>query len=218
MWFLVASFFQCDVFLGHPCQSMFQCMSCSYFFCLLSFLLIISSWVMSVCCLSFYSIQDLYCSFNAHLLGSFINFLHLFLLHYNAGYHSVCIPTTTQGFAHSRPCWLLCIDHWSSWWLPCSTVRIRSLQRDLKLSEAGCGLHSKSETFQVLKCQMEKAEWNVLWCEKKMISIPRMTLGFVSSRMLISLQWWLTGHNWQLEQLWVGEIGQPPRQRLSSWV
>lgn len=43
------------------------------------------------------------------------------------------------------------------------------------------------------------------------------TWGCLCSRMLISPQWWLMGHNWQLEQLWVGERGlatQPETKQL----
>lgn len=169
VWFFVAGFF-------HSLWFFFRSPMPKYVSMYVIFLLLL----LPACCLSFYSIWDIYCSFNTHLLGSFINFLHLSLLHYNAGYH--CVHPH-----HSRHCWLWCSDHWSSWWFSCSTIKIRSLQRDSKLSEAWCGLHSKFETFQVLKCQMEKSWVEHLWCEKKMISIPRMTLGFVSVAGCLSL-------------------------------
>lgn len=91
---------QHNVLMGHPAEFVFRYVT--------SFLRLLSCFPQSphlegsVPPLHFYSMQDIYCSFHTHLLCNSITFLHLSLLHYKAGYQTVCTATVTQGFIHSR--------------------------------------------------------------------------------------------------------------------
>ena len=149
-------------------------------------------------------------------LDNSITFLHLCLLHYNAGYQTVCPATIMQGFIHSRA---LTNVQWSLVFVM-SALQHHKIQKPPKRFKAlRSSLCSALQFWSFSGVEMPDGRSQVehLWYEKKTISIPRMTLGIVSVAQCLSLRWWLTGHNWQLEQLWAGERGlatQPETKQL----
>ena len=203
-------------FMGHPCQSMFSGMSCpSYVYspCFPRHLL-----SRDICLrLRLYNTKDIYCLFHIHFLRNSITFLHVSLLHCNAGYHTVCTATVTQGFIHSRA---LTNVQWSLVFVMSALQHHRIQEppkRFIALRSSLCiALYVWSFSGAEMPDGISQVEH--LWHEKKTISIPRMTLGIVSVAQCLSLRWWLTTiiDSWnncgQEREAW------PPSPRLNSWV
>ena len=202
-------------FMGHPCQSMFSGMSCpSYVYspCFPRHLL-----SRDIClCLRLYNTKDIYCLFHIHFLRNSITFLHVSLLHCNAGYHTVCTATVTQGFIHSRA---LTNVQWSLVFVMSALQHHRIQEPPKRFIALRSSLCIALSIWSFSGAEMPDGISQVehLWHEKKNDKHSQDDpWDCLCSTMLISAV--VTHHhNWQLEQLWAGERGlatQPETKQL----